>query len=129
MEEITIPFVIMFIVAAGASVIKRFLKHREIMRYARQGMYPPYQLMSNKKPVRTMKGGIIVASIGLGITLGFSFLGDGPWMMGGFIPLCIGMGLMLIGWLEMRAGSSEEIAQPQNWPDEPLTAEKQPSDL
>ncbi len=35
MEEITIPFMVMFIVAAGATVVTRFFKHLEIMRYAR----------------------------------------------------------------------------------------------
>lgn len=128
MEEITIPFMVMFIVAAGATVVTRFFKHREIMRYARQGMYPPYQLTGTKAPSKSMKKGINTAAVGLGLSLGLSFIGDGPWMIAGLIPLFVGVGLMVTGWLEMRSstGSNE---QPADWPDEPLPAEKQPSDL
>ncbi|MFT5194575.1 MAG: hypothetical protein ACI9EW_002124 [Cellvibrionaceae bacterium] len=127
MEEITIPFMVMFIVAAGASVVTRFFKHREIMRYARQGMYPPYQLTSTTAPTKSIKKGINTAAVGLGLTLGLSFLGDGPWMIAGLIPLFVGLGLLLTGWLEMRSGTVAQ--QPADWPDEPLPAEKQPSDL
>ena len=109
MEEITIPFMVMFIVAAGVSVVSRFFQHRETMRYARQGMYPPYPTTSRKAPTKSMKSGINTAAVGLGLTLGLSFIGDGPWMIAGLIPLFIGLGLMITGWLEMRAGVNNTI--------------------
>ena len=130
MEEITIPFMVMFIVAAGVSVVSRFFQHRETMRYARQGMYPPFPTTRRKAPTSSMKKGINTTAVGLGLTLGLSFIGDGPWMIAGLIPFFIGLGLMITGWMEMRAGVGQPSeGQPADWADEPLPAEKQPSDL
>ena len=123
---ITIPFMIMFIVSTVAVVFIRMLKHREIIEYAKRGMYPPYQLVGSKVPTRSFKNGITTTGVGLGITFGLGMIGIGPWLIAGFIPLFVGLILMLRGWIEMQAGVQE---QPEDWPDEPIAVEKNPEDF
>ena len=124
---ITIPFMIMFIVSTVAVVFIRWLKHAEILEYAKKGMYPPYQIVGTKVPTTSFKNGITTTGVGLGITLGLSLIGIGPWLIAGFIPLFVGLSLMARGWLEMQAGVQDP---PEDWPNEPMiTSEKQPEDL
>ncbi|MEM9777925.1 MAG: DUF6249 domain-containing protein [Chloroflexota bacterium] len=120
---ITIPFMVMFIVATVAVVFVRMLKHREIMQYAKQGMYPPYQVSGRMVPTKAMKKGVTTAAVGLGLTFGLLFIGFGPWLIAGLIPLFVGMGMMTNGWMEMRAGIPQHHDE---WGDEMLPAEKQP---
>ena len=53
-------------------------------------------------PQRTLRKGIVVAFIGFAITLGLSFIGydnghftPGPWLLGGLIPMFIGLAQVL----------------------------------
>lgn len=123
---ITIPFMIMFIVSTVAVVFIRMLKHREIIEYAKRGMYPPYQMAGTKVPTESFKNGITTTGVGLGITFGLSLIGIGVWLIAGLIPLFVGLSLMLRGWLEMQAGVQDP---PEDWPDEPIGFEKQPGDF
>ncbi len=123
---IIIPFMIMFIVSTVAVVFIRMLKHREIIEYAKRGMYPPYQMAGSKVPTQSFKNGITTTGIGLGITFGRSLIGIGPRLLAGFIPLFVGLSLMLRGWLDMQAGVQDT---PEDWPNEPIGMEKQPDDL
>ena len=49
-----------------------------------------------------LQKGMILAAVGLAITLGLSFIGYGPWLIGGFIPLFIGVVQI---WIAMNAGA------------------------
>ena len=122
----TIPFMLMFVASTVAVVFVRLLKHREIMQYAKLGMYPPYQLVRSLKPNKTLKRGINTAAAGFGITFGLMFIGFGPWLIAGIIPLFVGMGQLVSGWMEMRAGVEDP---PEDWIDEPQVIEKQPEDF
>lgn len=123
---ITIPFMVMFIVSTVAVVFIRMLKHREIIQYAKRGMYPPYQMVGSMVPTESFKKGITATSVGLGITFGLSLIGIGVWLIAGLIPLFIGMGMLLTGWMEMRAGVLEP---PEDWASEPTPLEKSPDDI
>ena len=89
-------------------------------------MYPPYQLVSAVRPTKALKRGINTTAAGFGITFGLMFIGFGPWLIAGLIPLFVGMGQLISGWMEMRAGIED---QPDDWADEPRVIEKQPEDF
>jgi hypothetical protein len=51
-------------------------------------------------------GGVITAMSGLALLLGLSTLGIGAWLLGGLLPLFVGLGMILIYF--MTAGQSTE---------------------
>lgn len=104
--DILLPFMFMFFAASIAFIVSRFLRHRERMAYVKQGMYPPDDLnqkINRNGPTPRMRRGIITTFVGSMLTFGLSSIGFGPWLLGGLIPLGIGIALMIIGRLEMGA--------------------------
>ena len=99
-------------------VFVRFMQHSERMAMIRQGMTPPdpaqkwAQMMGQRgfpdpgdqyawrhSPQRMLHKGVMLAFIGLALTIGLSFIGYGPygtfrfgpWLLGGLIPLFVGL--------------------------------------
>jgi hypothetical protein len=105
-----VPFccgVVFFIILFGFLAIWRYLQYRETLALAEKGLLKPDSPSgSNPNPngKGTLRWGVITASLGLALTLGLWPLGInshypfglGPWMIGGFIPLFFGLGLILI---------------------------------
>ena len=89
----------------GFLAFLRYLKYRETIAFAEKGLTPP-ETKSNKTLLRW---GIVLTSLGLALTIGLYFAGFaayedypfhlGPWMLGGFIPLFLGLGLVLLHYL------------------------------
>ncbi len=88
-------------------VLLRWFKHREIMALAEKGALPE-QYARYEKTARgrgLLIWGIVVAAVGLALTLGLWPLGFwagapaplylGPWLLGGLIPLFIGLALLI----------------------------------
>ena len=83
----------------------RYMNYKETIILAEKGIA--------KEEVKSGKGllrwGIITASIGFALTLGLYLIGFdsgdnyplhlGPWMLGGFVPLFLGLGLTLLHYL------------------------------
>ena len=77
---------------------------------------------------KELSGGLILAAIGLAITVGLSFIGMGPWLIGGLIPLFIGLVrvmMALSSGAQMRFGPLPPQAPrpppPQNFAERPTT--------
>lgn len=120
---VTIPFMVMFVTASFAFVLVRFLKHRENMTYAKQGMYPPEDDLgryTRKQPTPSMRRGLILAMIGGMLSCGLATIGIGPWLVGGLIPLGLGIAFMTIGWWEMGAQSASIEDDIQVRDDDPI---------
>jgi hypothetical protein len=93
------------IIIFGFIALLRYLNYRETIDLAERGIAPPEK--KNSKPL--LRWGIIISALGLAFTLGLYPLGFsgadayplhlGPWMLGGFIPLFLGLGLVLIHYL------------------------------
>jgi hypothetical protein len=107
---IFIPFlcgILFFALLFGFLGYVRYLQYRETINLAEKGLI---KLAANGKvEVRgnghgTLRWGVVIASLGLALTLGLwplgintmYWLGIGPWMIGGFIPLFFGLGLILV---------------------------------
>ena len=103
---------IAFLVASfGTIVLMRWFKHREIMTLAEKGLLPQqYTLYMSASRGRGLVGwGIALAALGLALMIGLWPLGFvveepyplnfGPWMLGGLIPLFIGLALLITYFL------------------------------
>src|SRR5215510_4165281 len=98
----------MLIVVLGFIVVMRYISYRENLFFAEKGLVRPEQ-KANKGILRW---GVVVAALGIAFTLGlypFGFatgeeypLHLGPWMLGGFVPLFLGIGLILLHYLTVK---------------------------
>jgi hypothetical protein len=74
-----------------------------------RGAYAGHDVYNSPSAQAALQKGLVLAAIGLAITLGLSFIGYGPWLIGGFIPLFIGVAQVLIA---MNAGASLRFGPP-----------------
>jgi len=89
----------------GFLAFLRYMNYKETITLAEKGLSKP-QSSANKNLLRW---GIVVTAIGFALTLGLYTIGFdagdtyplhlGPWMLGGFVPLFLGLGLILIHYL------------------------------
>jgi len=99
---------IAFLIAIfGTIVILRWFRHREIVTLAEKGLLPgQYAQYVNASPGRGLLGwGIALGALGLALMIGLYPIGFvaetsyplnfGPWMLGGLIPLFIGLALLI----------------------------------
>ncbi len=92
-------------VLLGFIALLRYLNYRERIAMAEKGLAPP--AVKDNKPL--LRWGIVLASLGLALIIGLYFAGFaayeryplhlGPWMLGGFVPLFLGLGLVLLHYL------------------------------
>lgn len=89
----------------GFIVLMRYINYKENLQLAERGLTRP--MPEKKRGKGLLIWGILVTATGLALCLGLyplglmgngmSFpLGLGPWMIAGFLPLFIGIGLVLV---------------------------------
>jgi len=66
----------------------------------------------------SLQKGLVLTAVGLAITLGLSFIGYGPWLIGGFVPLFIGVAQILIA---VNAGAQLRFGPPSAPPPQQST--------
>jgi hypothetical protein len=86
----------------GFLAFLRYLNYRETITLAEKGLTRP----ERKAGDRLLRWGILVTALGLALSLGLYPIGFssgydyplhlGPWMLGGFVPLFLGLGLILL---------------------------------
>jgi phosphate/sulfate permease len=84
----------------------RYIRYKETLALAEKGLVSPIERKATKGILRW---GVVIAALGLAFTLGlypFGFvtgeeypLHIGPWMLIGFVPLFLGLGLILLHYL------------------------------
>src|SRR5215208_5410509 len=92
----------------GFLAFLRYMKYKETIALAEKGLTAP-ESKSNRPLLRW---GIILTALGLALTLGLYLFGFdfsniyplhlGPWMLGGFVPLFLGLGLVLLHYLSEK---------------------------
>ncbi len=87
----------------GFLAFLRYMSYRETLALAEKGLSKPETHSTGKGFLRW---GILITALGFALTVGLYLIGFasadqyplhlGPWMLGGFVPLFLGIGLILI---------------------------------
>ena len=93
------------IVIFGFLAFLRYMNYKETIALAEKGLTRP----ESKSTKGLLRWGIVVTSLGFALSLGLYFFGFdsadnyplhlGPWMLGGFVPLFLGLGFVLLHYL------------------------------
>ena len=96
-----ISIVSVLLVIFGFLAFLRYMNYRETLALAERGLSRP----EAKSSKGLLRWGIVVTGLGLALTLGLYLAGFasgesyplrlGPWMLGGFVPLFLGLSLIL----------------------------------
>ncbi|HSL31521.1 MAG TPA: DUF6249 domain-containing protein [Anaerolineales bacterium] len=103
-----ISLVSVLLVIFGFLAFLRYMNYREAIALAERGLSRP-----EAKPGKgLLRWGILVTGLGIALSLGLYFAGYnsgqsyplhlGPWMLGGFVPLFLGLGLVLLHFLTSK---------------------------
>ena len=86
----------------GFVALIRYLRYRERMMMIQKGIAPAdfdrawrADVRMQGRSRRQPRGGIITSLVGLALLVGLWTLGTGPWLLGGLIPLAVGIGELL----------------------------------
>ncbi|MDQ6826111.1 MAG: hypothetical protein M3Z14_02785 [Candidatus Eremiobacteraeota bacterium] len=143
--EGTLAIFLIFGAPMVALIVFRILAHRERMAIIERGLTPndfkagrlggtgfsqpghaPVDMYDAQSAQRSLRKGIILAAIGLALTIGLSFIGydssggplhgpviePGPWLLGGLIPMFVGIAQIIIAVLSgARIGSPYQFAR------------------
>lgn len=97
-----ILFIVLFGGLFGFLTVKSYLKYRRDMAMIEQGMYPNGTTPGSSR----MERALTLTGIGLALTIGLLFTGLGPQLLGGLIPLFIGLSRLLAILLEQEQAKS-----------------------
>ena len=96
------------VIIFGFLAFLRYMNYKETIELAEKGLTRPQSNPSKG----FLRWGILVTSLGLALSLGLYFVGFessenyplhlGPWMLGGFVPLFLGLGLILSHFLTQK---------------------------
>jgi len=125
-EAISIAFAIAIIfgVPFGFFAFVRYLRYKETIALAEQGLLKPERSGRNRD---TLKWGIVIMMLGLGLTCGVLPLGlftdnfiIGPWIVIGILPFFFGLSLIVIYLVNKQLDEEEYVEE-----DESIPANKQ----
>jgi len=90
------------VVIFGFLAFLRYMNYKETITLAEKGLTKP----ESKPGKGLLRWGIVITALGFAFTIGLYFVGFasadryplhlGPWMLGGFVPLFLGIGLILV---------------------------------
>jgi hypothetical protein len=98
------PFILLLILL-GFITLNRYITYKERVALAQLGL--SLDELGRREAVQrygnrgVLWGGVITAASGLALLLGLAPLGAGAWLIGGLLPLFVGLGIMLIYFLTM----------------------------
>ncbi len=114
---VAIPSLLLVAILSITSSWHRWLRHRELIALAEQGLVPP---PARRNP-RQLFFGLNLTAIGLALCIGLYpmsrsfhpgfFLGIGPELLFGLIPLALGLSLLL-SWHVGRSEEPEPVHTP-----------------
>ncbi len=133
--SIALGVAIVFSVPFGFFTLWRFLRYRETVALAKEGLLPPRQRRGSGDLLRW---GVVVAIMGFGLTLGLWPLGAiidpqvvdkvplglGPWMLIGILPMFLGLALIVLHFINQHLAGEAEPADTAV-PDDPIPPHKQ----
>ena len=112
------PFLLLFAIL-GFITLNRYIAYKERVALAQLG-FTPESLAQEGGEQRgnrgVLWGGVITAMSGLALLLGLATLDTGAWLIGGLLPLCVGLGMVVIYFMTM--GPAGEARQRAHRPDD-----------
>ena len=103
-----VSIVSVLLVIFGFVAFLRYMNYRETIALAERGLTRP----ETKGGKGMLRWGIVITALGLALTIGLYPIGFssgydyplhlGPWMLGGFVPLFLGLGLILLHFLTQK---------------------------
>lgn len=112
---LVIPLILL-VILLGFVTLNRYITYKERIALAQMGfsIEDLNHATTRKHGNRgVLWGGVITAMSGLALLLGLATLGTGAWLLGGLLPLFVGLGMVLIYF--MTLGSIPDNA-PQETP-------------
>lgn len=109
MDDNLVP-IILFIGLFGFLIATSYLKYRRDMAMIEKGIDPRG---TGSGPSR-MERALTLTGIGLALTIGLLFTGLGPQLLGGLIPLFIGLSRLLAILLEQEQAKSKSLVVREN---------------
>lgn len=120
-----ISWVIALAIFLGFIVLLRFIDHRERMALIARGI-DPGRLRRQRKGIGVLRAGLIIAMVGLALSIGLYPLGFmlpapftstplhvGPWLLPGLIPLGVGAALVISYYLGQDAQGEDNNEKEQ----------------
>ncbi len=102
----------LLVIVLGFITLNRYISYKERVALAQLGFSLEDLTRANAKKHGNrgvLWGGVITAMSGLALLLGLSTLGMGAWLLGGLLPLFVGLGMVLIYFATMGPGSSSDV--------------------
>ena len=112
----------------GFIAVLRYIDHRERMAMIARGI-DPYRLRRRRRGTGVLRAGLIVAMVGLALTIGLYPLGYilpavvtatplhvGPWLLPGLIPLAVGAALVISYYLGQDPRPPDDHDPPKREP-------------
>ena len=94
-------------------MVMRYISYRERVALVERGVDPDVLYRAQGLGAQGNRGilwaGMITATTGLGLLLGLWTLGPGAWLLVGFVPLCVGLGMLAI--YHITRGSAGQARQ------------------
>lgn len=97
--------IVVLAIIFGFIAFLRYMNYKETLALAEKGLTRP----DAKNSKGLLRWGVVITALGVALTLGLYpigfFAGEiyplhlGPWMLGGFVPLFLGLGLVLLHYL------------------------------
>jgi len=121
---IILPFALLVIVLSFGT-LNRFIRYKERVALARLGFsledMSRAEIATRRGNRGVLWGGVITAMRGLALLLGLSTMGVGAWLLGGLLPLFVGLGMVLIYFVTSGAEQHEPSATERRaTPEDPL---------
>ncbi len=121
------PFLLLVIIL-GFITLQRYIAYKERVALAQLGFsledLSEREAASRRANRGVLWGGVITAMSGLALLLGLSTLGVGAWLIGGLLPLFVGLGIILIYFMT----SSPAPRGGEAPPDAPLEGAEPPAE-
>jgi hypothetical protein len=76
------------------------------------GAGPDYNAYMHYQAQRQLRGGVTLVCIGIGLTIGLSFVRPGepgPWLLGGLIPMFVGVAQVVTAMLSGAGGGTNVL--------------------
>jgi hypothetical protein len=123
-------WLIALVIFLGFIALLRYIDHRERMALIARGI-DPNRLRRHRRGTGVLRAGLIIAMVGLALTIGLYPLGYmlpaaltrsplhvGPWLLPGLIPLGIGSALVISHYLAQDSRPPNDDLQDSKLPGE-----------